>query len=135
VARGCGRDHVLIAAVVTAALLTPNQSTRHDPAVVTALVDLAAPSAPGRTDPVSTRLGEQEVVLRRYLVEGGTVVVATSAHAFPTPVGAQPRPGTAMAWTISRDAVTVYCPHSRVLLAGPIPVGTLVALGEQLHLG
>jgi hypothetical protein len=35
-----------------------------------------------------------------------------------------------MAWTITRNTVTVYCPHSTVLLAGPV----LAGLAERLHL-
>jgi anti-sigma factor RsiW len=123
----------LIAAIATAALVAPHQSTRHDPAVISALVRLAAQPAPVRPGPVA--LAGQAVMLHRYPVEGGTALVATSAQPFPTPPGAQPRPSSAMAWTITRDTVTVYCPHSDVILAGPVPARTLAALAERLHLG
>jgi anti-sigma factor RsiW len=125
----------LIAAVVTAALVAPRQSIRHDPPVISALVQVAANRAPAPSGSLSTELGGQAVVLRHYPVEGGMVVVATSTHAFPTPPGARGGQGALMAWTITRHTVTVYCPHSRVLLAGPVPAGTLVALAERLHLG
>jgi hypothetical protein len=125
----------LVAAVVTAVLLAPNQSTRHDPAVISALVHLAAQPTLAQSGSVSTQLGGQPVVLRQYPVEGGAVVVATSTHAFPTPSGVRAGQGPLMAWTITRDTVTVYCPHSRVLLAGPVPARTLVALAERLHFG
>jgi anti-sigma factor RsiW len=124
----------LVAAVVTAALLPPRHSTRHDPPVITALVHLAADPTAGQTGAVDTDLAGQTVTLRHYPVEGGAVVVATSTREFPTPPGAQPRPGAAMAWTITRDTVTVYCPHNRVLLAGPVPASTLIALAQRLNL-
>jgi Putative zinc-finger len=123
----------LVAAIVTAALLVPHHSTRRDPAMITALVQVAA--QPGPADAVDAELAGQDVVLRRYPVEGGTVLVATSTRAFPTPPGAQPRPGSSMAWTITRDAITMYCPRSHAILAGPVPAATLVVLGERLHLG
>ncbi|HKF31792.1 MAG TPA: zf-HC2 domain-containing protein [Jatrophihabitantaceae bacterium] len=125
----------LIAAVVTAALLVPNQSTRHDPAVISALVHVAAQPTLGESGSVSTELGGQPVVLRHYQVEGGAVVVATSTLAFPMPSGVHAGQGAPMAWTITRDTVTVYCPSGRVLLAGPVPARTLVALAERLHFG
>ena len=43
--------------------------------------------------------------------------------------------GPPVAWTITRDTVTVYCPRGRMLLAGPVPARTLVALAERLHFG
>jgi anti-sigma factor RsiW len=124
----------LVAAAVTAALLVPGHATRHDPPVISALVRLAAQSAPPQLNPSSTRLGGQDVELQRYPVAGNTVVVATSARAFPTPGDAQPQSGAAMAWTITRDTITVYCPHSQVLLAGPVPSNALITLATRLHL-
>jgi hypothetical protein len=111
----------LVAAVVTAALLVPRHSNAHDPPVITALVHLAADPTAEQTGAINTELAGQTVTLRHYPVEGGAVVVASSTREFPTPPGAQPRPAGAMAWTITRDTVTVYYPHTRVLLAGPVP--------------
>jgi hypothetical protein len=125
---------VLIVAITTTALLVPRHSTRHDPALITALVHRAAQPTPAQGGAAGIELAGQAVVLRHYPVGGGTALVATSTRAFPTPPGAQPRPGTSMAWTITRDAVTVYCPHSTVLIAGSVPATTLIALAQRLHL-
>jgi anti-sigma factor RsiW len=124
----------LIAAITTVAVLVPGHSARHDPAVITAVVHLAAQPAPVPPGAVHIQVAGQAAVARRYPVDGGTALVATSTRAFPTPPGAQPRPGSLMAWIITRDAVTVYCPRSTVLLAGPIPDTTLIALAQRLHL-
>jgi anti-sigma factor RsiW len=124
----------LVAAAVTAALLVPGHATRHDPPVISALVRLAAQPAPAQINPSSARLGGQDVELQRYLVAGNTVLVASSPRAFPTPADARPPSGAAMAWTITRDTITVYCPHSQVLLAGPVPTSALIALATRLHL-
>jgi len=123
-----------LVAAVTAALLVPGHATRHDPPVISALVRLAAQPASAQISPSSTRLGGQDVELRRYPVAGHTVVVASSTRAFPTPGDARPQSGAAMAWTITRDTITVYCPHSQVLLAGPVPTNALIALATRLHL-
>jgi hypothetical protein len=131
----------LIGAIVLAALLVPQHTARHDPPVISALVHLAAPPAttptPGPTadaSPVTTQVGGQVVVLRRYPVDGGMALVATSTQAFPTPPGAQIHPDRSMAWTITRATVTVYCPHPKVILAGRLPASTLVVLAAHLHL-
>jgi anti-sigma factor RsiW len=124
----------LITAVVLAALLVPGHASRHDPPVISALVRLAAQPAPAHTNPVSTRLGGQDVELRRYPVAGATVILATSTRAFPTPTDARVQPGSAMAWAISRRLVTVYCPHGQVILAGPVPARELATLARRLHL-
>jgi anti-sigma factor RsiW len=124
----------LVAATVMAALLVPGHATRQDPPVISALVRLAAQPAPPQLIPSSTRLGGQDVQLQRYPVAGDTVLVASSTRAFPTPTDARPQSGAAMAWTITRDTITVYCPHSQVLLAGPVPTNALIALAARLHL-
>ncbi len=127
----------LVGAIVLAALLVPQHTARTDPPVISALVHLAAqptPGPPAEASPATTQLGGQAVVLRRYPVDGGTAVVATSAQAFPTPPGAQTQPGSSMAWTITRATVTVYCPRHTVLVAGPVPASTLAALAGRLHL-
>jgi hypothetical protein len=119
-------------ALVLGALLVPQHATRNDPPVITALVQFVEQSgAPG---PVMTRLGGQPVELRRYPLDGTTALVATSTQTFPTPTDARIRSGSAMAWTITRGPVTVYCPHSQVILAGPVPAATLAALATRLHL-
>jgi hypothetical protein len=123
-----------LVAAVTAALLVPGHASRHDPAVISALVRLAAQPAAPQISPSSTRLGGQDVELQHYPVAGNTVVVASSTRAFPTPGDARPQSGAAMAWTITRDTITVYCPHSQVLLAGPVPTDALIALATRLHL-
>jgi anti-sigma factor RsiW len=125
---------VIVGAAVTAALLVPGHATRHDPPVISALVRLAAQPAPPQLNPSSTRLGGQDVELQRYPVAGHTVLVASSTRAFPTPGDARPPSDAAMAWTITRDTITVYCPHSQVLLAGPVPTNALIALATRLHL-
>jgi anti-sigma factor RsiW len=122
----------LVAALVLAALVVPRQTARNDPPVITALVQLAG--QPGDANPAMTQLGGQPVELRRYPLDGTTALVATSTQAFPTPADAQIRSGGAMAWTITRGPVTIYCPHSQVLLAGPVPAATLAALATRLHL-
>jgi anti-sigma factor RsiW len=123
-----------LVAAVTAGLLVPGHATRHDPAVISALVRLAAQPAAPQISPSSVRLGGQDVELQRYPVAGNTVVVASSTRAFPTPGDARPQSGAAMAWTITRDTITVYCPRSQVLLAGPVPTDALIALATRLHL-
>jgi hypothetical protein len=125
---------VLVAATVTAALLVPGHASRHDPPVISALVRLAAQPAPPQISPSSARLGGQDVELQRYPVTGDTVLVASSTRAFPTPGDARPQSGAGMAWTITRNTITVYCPHSQVLLAGPVPTNALIALAARLHL-
>jgi hypothetical protein len=124
----------LIAAAVLATFALPRQTPRRDPAVITALVHLAAQPAAARPGEVDTELAGQAVVLLHYPVEGGTALVATSTQAFPTPPGARLRPGAAMAWTIMRDTVTLYCPHSQVILAGSVPASALATLARRLHL-
>jgi hypothetical protein len=123
---------VIVAATVTAALLVPGHATSHDPPVISALVRLAAQPAPPQINPSSARLGGQDVELQRYAVAGDTVLVASSPRAFPTPTDARPPSGAAMAWTITRNTITVYCPHSQVLLAGPVPASALIALATRL---
>jgi anti-sigma factor RsiW len=127
-----GAAALVAAAVVLAALFVPQLSPRTDSPVITALVHIA--EQPGDPDPAMTQLGGQRVELRRYPVNGTTALVATSTQAFPTPADAQLRSGSAMAWTITRGPITVYCPHSQVLLAGPVPAATLAALAARLHL-
>jgi len=100
--------------------------------VITALVHLAA--QPGAQVPGTRQLGGQPVELHRYPVDGQIALVATSTEAFPTPSDAQIRSGSVMAWTITRGRVTIYCPHSEVLLAGPVSAATLAALATRLHL-
>ncbi len=123
---------LVIAAIVLALLVVPQHSTRTDPPVITALVHVA--EQPGDPGPVAMQLGGQPVELRRYPIDGTTALVATSTQAFPPPAGAEIRTGEAMAWTITRATITVYCPHSQVLLAGPVPAATLAALATRLHL-
>jgi anti-sigma factor RsiW len=127
-----GAAALVAAAVVLAVLFVPRHSPRTDSPVITALVHIA--EQPGDTDPAMTQLGGQPVELRRYPLDGTTALVATSTQAFPTPADAQIRSGGAMAWTITRATITVYCPHSQVLLAGPVPAATLAALATRLHL-
>jgi anti-sigma factor RsiW len=125
---------VIVAAAVSVALLVPGHATSHDPPVISALVRLAAQSAPPQINPSSARLGGQDVELQRYPVAGDTVLVATSPRGFPTPGDVRPQSGAVMAWTITRDTITVYCPHSQVLLAGPVPANALITLATRLHL-
>jgi Putative zinc-finger len=122
----------LVAGIVLTALLVPWHTARNDPPVITALVHLAA--QPGAPVPGTRELGGQPVELRRYPVDGQTALVATSTQAFPTPADARIRSGSVMAWTITRGRVTVYCPHSEVLIAGPVSAATLSALATRLHL-
>jgi predicted anti-sigma-YlaC factor YlaD len=124
----------LVAAAVTAALLVPGHATREDPPVISALVRLAAQPAPAQINPSSVRLGGQDVELQRYPVAGNTVLVATSTRAFPTPADARTPSDAAMAWTITRNTIIMYCPHSQVLLAGPVPTNALITLATRLHL-
>jgi hypothetical protein len=124
----------LVAAIVLAVLGLSGQGARHDAPVITALVHLAAQPVATQASPSTTRLGGQTVELRRYPVAGGTAIVATADRSFPTPPDAQTQPGSAMAWTVTRATITVYCPHARVILAGPVPATTLTALAKRLHL-
>jgi len=122
----------IVASIVLTALLVPRHTARNDPPVITALVHLAA--QPGAPVPATRQLGGQPVELHRYPVDGQTALVATSTQAFPTPADARIRSAPVMAWTITRGQVTVYCPHSEVLIAGPVSAANLSALATRLHL-
>jgi Putative zinc-finger len=105
----------LIAATVTAALVAPHNSARHDPAVITALVRLAAQPAP--VPPALSHSAGSPSCYTTTGSRGAPPWSRSPPSRSQHPRAHSHRPGSAMAWTITRDTVTVYCPHSEVILA------------------
>jgi hypothetical protein len=124
----------LIAAILLAVLAVPSHPRQHDPAVITALVRLAAQPAPASPSTAQANVAGQTIQLRYYPIAGHTAIIATSNETFPMPRDSRAPPGSAMAWTATRAPITLDCPHARVILAGPVPAGALTTLAQRLHL-
>ncbi len=144
---GCAVAVAAVAVVLTVlAVFTgwPRHGSVHDSAAVARVVALARhlPPAPGTPSlhavpidaPRALTAGGQVLTVRTYAFDGGSVLVARSAHSFAMPTDALMPSSRTMRWTVTRDTVTVFCPHATVLVAGPEPAGELSALATVLHL-
>jgi hypothetical protein len=92
-----------------------------------------APAAVG--DPVDVEMVGDHATVTTYRFRGRMMLVAITDRPFPMPEDPHAMTGSMMPWTEQRGAVTLYCPHATVLLAGPVPAADLAALAGELHLG
>ncbi|MGH3764431.1 MAG: anti-sigma factor family protein [Pseudonocardiaceae bacterium] len=82
--------------------------------------------------PVAVDVGGAHVQLRYYRVGTVPAVVAVSDRPFPMPAGVGMLPSGAMAWTVTRAGVRLYCANSNVVIAAPVTVGELPGLASRL---
>lgn len=139
-----GLAAVVLFALLTVVALWPRPPGVRDSAAVDQVATLAAhlPTATAHrgssASPVGAarmlHAGGQTITVRTWAFHGGTAVVADSTQRFMMPPDAHLPTGNAMPWTVVRGPVTIYCPHARVLLAGPEPAGELADLAAALHL-
>jgi hypothetical protein len=133
----------VVLAVLTALTLWPqHHAPTTDTAALREVIRLAsklpatnsATAAAALDAPHKLRVERQTITVQTYAFHGHTALLATSSRPFAMPPDAHMTNRHAMPWTITRDTITVYCPHADVLLAGPEPAGELAALADALHL-
>jgi len=116
-------DSPAIAAVVTAAHRMPAPSAASAP----------GPAASGQ--PWTVLAGGSHLRLQYYLLDGVELLVVHADRPFAMPEDARPVAAGAMPWALTRDGVTLYCPHDTMLVAAAIPAERLAALARQLPEG
>lgn len=100
-----------------------------------ASLDSLAPGGPAGRPPQTLEIEDQRVTLMRRIVDGRTVLIATSRHPFTMPADARPvGPEPGAPWLATRGDLGVAClsrPAHR-LIVGPLPAERLIGVGHQV---
>lgn len=135
----------LLAAAMMIAVVFSTPAQPADPPAIAAVVHVAQdmparaglhslpPGVPVQTKPpVEMVAAGTHVRLWHYRIGDVPAVVAVSDQPFPMPAEAATPTTGGMPWTVTRGRVTLYCLHSNVVIAAPVPASELPALAHRL---